>query len=266
MAKQSGLHQIRGKVGEHSYYSQSGVSSGLIRKINQGMSQRVKTDESFANTRLNNAEFGQGCRVASCLIQHITPKYRTMLLTFAQAKAAKKVVERIKDDDKHNWGERTYYDSTGEITSQILNSLAKTNFENFMVSIKRPATSQSDPTLEISESTVQYLKGLGCDGAEFLMYNCRPIIGDYFDGQYGPCSARKEVALTLEYDAVRDGVTSENISKTFPIETPSGTNSHNVSFVLVVVLPFKTVNEVRHIMQEYCTYGAFTPDVYTPAA
>ena len=67
MAKQSGLHQLRGKVGEHSYYRQTGISSGLVRSINQGMSARVKNDEAFLNTRLNNAEFGQAGRIASVL-------------------------------------------------------------------------------------------------------------------------------------------------------------------------------------------------------
>lgn len=265
MAKQSGLHQIRGKVGEHSYYSQSGVSSGLIRKINQGMSQRVKTDEAFANTRLNNAEFGQGCRVASCLIQHITPKYRTMLLTFAQAKAAKKVVERIKDDTTHNWGERTYYDESGEITAQILNSLAKGNFSDIPISFNKPSTLGSDADMIIDSSMSQYLTALGCDGAEIQVFNCRPVIGDYFHGIWGSSWAREISALQVDF-AVGDEGGSESVSPTFPIETPSGTNSHNVSFVVVVVLPYKTINDVKHIMQEYCTYGVLTPDIYTPEA
>lgn len=265
MAKQSGLHQIRGKVGEHSYYSQSGVSSGLIRKINQGMSQRVKNDEAFANTRLNNAEFGQGCRVAACLIDHITPKYRTMLLTFAQAKAAKKVVERIKEDNTHNWGERTYYDETGEITTQILNSLAKGNFSNLPLSFTKPSVLGNDATLHIGESMDSYLQGIGCEGAEIRVYNCRPVIGDYFHGIWGSSWARQLVAADFSYYG-DDGGSSESISPTFPIQTPVGTNSHNVSFVIVTVLPYKTVNNVKHIMQEYCTYGVFTPDIYTPEA
>lgn len=261
MAKQSGLHQIRGKVGEHSYYSQSGVSSGLIRKINQGMSQRVKTDEAFANTRLNNAEFGQGCRVAACLIQHITPKYRTMLLTFAQSKAAKKVVERIKDDTTHNWGERTYYDTTGEITSQILNSLAKTNFANFPISINKPRVPDGDAEILISASMEQYLQSLGCNGAFIRVSNCRPIIGDYFAGIWGPSVARSVGVLDHDYQS-GDGETTENLAPTFPIETPAGTNSHNVSFVIVTILPYKVINGTNHIMQEYCTYGVLTPDIY----
>lgn len=265
MAKQSGLHQIRGKVGEHSYYSQSGVSSGLIRKINQGMSQRVKTDEAFANTRLNNAEFGQGCRVAACLIQHITPKFRTMLLTFAQSKAAKKVVERIKDDTTHNWGERTYYDTTGEITSKILNSLAKRNFSDLGLTISRPTSAGDAPQLNIPASFATYLQSIGSDGAEINIFNCRPIIGDYFHGIWGPSVARSLNGTTLDYE-VSSGAATEDINPTFPIETPSGTNSHNVSFIVVVVLPYKTINLQTHYMQEYCTYGVLTPDVYTPEA
>lgn len=264
MAKQSGLHQIRGKVGEHSYYSQSGVSSGLIRKINQGMSQRVKTDEAFANTRLNNAEFGQGCRVASCLIQHITPKFRTMLLTFAQAKAAKKVVERIKDDKTHPWGVRTYYDQDGDITALILGSLAKTNFSNLPISFSKPEQLGADATIEIAAQIDQYLQGIGCDGAYINVYNCRPIIGDYFHGIWGPSVARKAVALEYDYE-IGNGGSSENLSATFPAATPAGTNSHNVSFVLAVVLPYKTVGSTKHIMQEYCTFGAVTSDIYNAA-
>ena len=265
MAKQSGLHQIRGKVGEHSYYSQSGVSSGLIRKINQGMSQRVKTDEAFANTRLNNAEFGQGCRVASCLIQHITPKYRTMLLTFAQAKAAKKVVERIKDDNTHNWGERTYYDQTGEITSQILNSLAKVDFSNLPLSFVRPPQQGDAACLAIDITFEDYLSSIGADGAELEVLNCRPIIGDYFHGIWGSSVARMEVALEHDYH-IGDGGSEEDLSNVFPIETPAGTNSHNVSFVVCVVLPYKTINSQKHILQEKCTFGVVTPDFYTPRA
>lgn len=265
MAKQSGLHQIRGKVGEHSYYSQSGVSSGLIRKINQGMSQRVKMDEAFANTRLNNAEFGQGCRVAACLIQHITPKYRTMLLTFAQSKAAKKVVERIKEDTTHNWGERTYYDTNGDITSQILNSLAKTNFANLPFSFNKPSQLGDDGEIVVEASMAEYLRSLGCDGAEIRVDNCRPVIGDYFHGVWGSSWARKRSAAQLDY-TVGDDRVIENLTPTFPIETPSGTNSHNVSFVVVTVLPYKTVGETKHIMQEYCTFGVVTPDIYKPAA
>ena len=263
MAKQSGLHQIRGKVGEHSYYRQSGVVNGLIRTINQGMSQRVKTDEAFANTRLNNEEFGQAGRVASCLIQHVTPKYRTMLLTFAQAKAAKKVLERIKDDDAHGWGERSYFDSTGEITSQILNSLAKSNFSNLPISFSKPAEEGDSASLVISDQMDQYLQGIGCDGAYVNVFNCRPIIGDYFGG-YWPSIARKVTALEYEY-FIGGGSSSEDLTPTFPEATPSNPNGHNVSFVLAVVLPYKNINTTHHIMQEYCTFGVVTPDIYDAA-
>lgn len=263
MAKQSGLHQIRGKVGEHSYYRQSGVVNGLIRTINPGMSQRVKTDEAFANTRLNNEEFGQAGRVASCLIQHVTPKYRTMLLTFSQAKAAKKVLEQIKLDETKPWGERSYYDTTGEITSQILNTLAKTNFANLPIEFHKPANEGDPAVLAISASMAQYLQGIGCDGAFISVYNCRPVIGDYFGG-YWPSIARKIQQVDLTY-AVADGAVTEDIDPEFPAATPAGPNGHDVSFVLATVLPYKTVGSSNHIMQEFCTFGVVTPDIFEAA-
>lgn len=99
MAKQSGLHQIRGKVGDFSYYKQSGVSAGIIRGINQGMSSRVKTGDEYANTRRNNKEFANACEIAASFGACVVPKWRPMFLTFSQAAIAKAVLSFIKEDD-----------------------------------------------------------------------------------------------------------------------------------------------------------------------
>lgn len=58
MPKQSGIHQIRGKRGTTCYYFRKGMQVGLQREINQQMSERVKRDPNFANTRLFASEFG----------------------------------------------------------------------------------------------------------------------------------------------------------------------------------------------------------------
>ena len=132
MAKQSGLHQIKGKVGEFSYYRQSGIANGLIRSINPAMSGRVKTGAEYANTRLNNAEFGQACRIAAQLISAITPKYRPMILPFSQAKLAKSVLDLIKQTDD-TWGERNLDDPQAQSVSPLVNALAKNNFWVWMI-------------------------------------------------------------------------------------------------------------------------------------
>ena len=119
MAKQSGLHQIRGKVGEHSYYRQTGVSAGLIRSINQGLSARVKNGPEYANTRLNNREFGAACDVAGILGKLVVPKFRPMILPFSQSRMAKAVLE-IAREHVQNWGERVV---TSEDTSRLCDVL-----------------------------------------------------------------------------------------------------------------------------------------------
>ena len=147
MAKQSGLHQLRGKVGEHSYYKQTGVASGLVRSINQGMSARVKTSEEYANVRLNNAEFGQAGRIAKVLGQFITPKYRPMILPFSQSKMCKIILDAIKKDTTHPWGQRNLSENINGINVCInsLNSIRKNDPDSYGVSV-----STADDQLRVS--------------------------------------------------------------------------------------------------------------------
>lgn len=65
MPKQIGSRQIRGKFGQECYYFRKGMQTGLYRGINQQMSERVKRDPNFANTRLYASEFGYCGRLAA---------------------------------------------------------------------------------------------------------------------------------------------------------------------------------------------------------
>lgn len=68
MAKQRGIHQIKGKINNLCYYEQKYVRGGLIRRINEAMSERLKTDPAFERTRIANTIFG-GCSIyASSLL------------------------------------------------------------------------------------------------------------------------------------------------------------------------------------------------------
>ena len=67
MAKQRGIHQISGTVNNLTYYEQKYVKGGLIRRVNEGMSGRLKTDPAFENTRSKNAIFGMCSKIASAV-------------------------------------------------------------------------------------------------------------------------------------------------------------------------------------------------------
>lgn len=125
MAKQSGIHQIRGKVGEMSYYQQAGVNAGLVRRINQGLSDRVKTAAEFANTRLNNAEFKTASLVGAAAGHSVIPAWRSMFRRFAQANMVKRVQELIKQDTTHPWGLRQPIGNMGRVAAELLENYAK---------------------------------------------------------------------------------------------------------------------------------------------
>lgn len=69
MAKQRGTHQISGTINNLVYYEQKYVKGGLIRRQNEAMPARLKTDLVFDNTRLANSLFGGCMKMASALLR-----------------------------------------------------------------------------------------------------------------------------------------------------------------------------------------------------
>lgn len=258
MAKQSGLHQLRGKVGEHSYYKQTGIASGLVRSINQGMSSRVKTDAAFVNTRLNNAEFGQGGRLAAVVAQYITPKYRPMILPFSQSKMAKIILEYIKTDTTAPWGQRNItVANSGEAQVNALNAVVKNRFEDFGLSV---VVNEEQTTLNVylSSETISKLAAIGATGIKFRFVASVTWIGTFIEssGKYAQSFARANV-----YDDDLSGPESgDDVSFPYTLRPapPQGWPAIAAARMgVLVVLPYRTINGVDHTLQEECTFKAF---------
>ena len=258
MAKQSGLHQLRGKVGEHSYYRQTGIVSGLVRSINQGMSARVKTDEAFVNTRLNNAEFGQAGRIASMLAKYITPKFRPMVLPFSQSKMAKLILEFIKNDTTAPWGQRNIVSSnSGDMQVEALNSVAKNRFDEFGLKLTIN-DENSELTAVITSETVNKLSAIGADGMQVRFLASSSWIGTYVQstGKYAESYARANV---YDNDSSNPEV-GDDIVFTYTLRQapPQGWPAFVAERTgIFIVLPYRTINGQKHILQENCTFSAF---------
>lgn len=108
-----------------SYYQQAGVNAGLVRRINQGLSDRVRTAVEFANTRLNNAEFKTASLVGAAAGHSVIPAWRSMFRRFAQANMVKRLKELIKEDTAHPWGLRMPVGNMGRIAADLLENYAK---------------------------------------------------------------------------------------------------------------------------------------------
>lgn len=251
MAKQSGLHQLRGKVGEYSYYRQTGIIPGLVRSINQGMSSRVKTSAEYVNTRLNNAEFGQACAIAGVLGKFVIPKYRPMVLPFSQSKMSRSLLEAIKNKTG-NWGQRNLGPTDVESVIAALNLTHKNDPSEFGL-----VYSVSENQFVVSfNSTIfeQKLAAMGADGVDIRILACRPWIGTYsqIDGKYAKSYARANIyggSLSPENDSVE-------VNYQFRPAPPTGWPATSVDFIVVVMLPYRTINDVKHTLQEYCSFEA----------
>ena len=257
MAKQSGIHQLRGKVGEHSYYKQTGVESGLVRSINQGMSARVKTSDEYANVRLNNAEFGQAGRIAKVLGMFITPKYRPMVLPFSQSKMCKILLEAIKQDTVAPWGQRNISSSQSGINVLInaLNSVRKNDPESYGVSV-----STQEDMLRVSTDAIlsrSKLTAIGADGYNIRVLAAAPWIGTFRGSGYGDSFARANI---YDLEDVQPG-SFEDVEYLFRPVPPQDWPAFRLTFGIVIIMPFRSINGTDYILQEQCTYFAFdTPE------
>lgn len=255
MAKQSGLHQIRGKVGEHSYYRQSGVENGLIRRINQGMSNRVKTGAEFANTRLNNKEFKVAANMAKAFGAMILPKYRPMLLNFSQSKLTKGFLEILKRNTG-DWGLRYLIAANNSQMLDVVNSLAKLPFFG-QVTLTGTQTDNVNYVVEISDSDVEMLISKGADGV-LTRIQYRSVYGakytdDTFDMYIGSVTAPTGTSTILDPDDQWREMGS--VTRTSHV---AWTETDRVfDEVSVTLMPYKVVNGQQYILQELCSFAIF---------
>lgn len=260
MAKQSGIHQIKGKVGEMSYYRQSGVNAGIIRSINPSMSGRVKNDAAYENTRLNNAEFGQACKIAAVLGRFFTPKYRPMILPFSQAKMAKDVLEIIKADPTAStrWGWRGLALDPLEIPVDTLNSTAKNNFGDLIANVESVVDTGGEDyeittSVTFQSGIADKLSAYGATGVIVkacldTFFYARPSFANQAKGRVFGREAVAHQADTTTYDSALSIVNT-----IAPIPTPAA-GSEMAYAVTVVIMPYREVGGVKHILQEACTF------------
>lgn len=259
MAKQSGLHQIRGKVGEHSYYKQTGVSGGLIRSINQGLSARVKNGEEYANTRLNNQEFGAAADVAALLGRTVNPKFRPMILPFSQSKMSKEIL-KVAREHTVNWGQRVVTSEDTAKLCAILSAMSKRNAGEFVtLDLDRTASDEMDVTGEIIAEQSTLMASLGITNITITA-----ALFDIATGQWNPLAQematgylyRQNTATVAGNTAIVAGDSYE-FSETMGIEefVPQPNHSGH-QIVVFVVMPERKINNVSHVLQEYCSFVA----------
>lgn len=273
MAKQVGIHQIRGKVDGRSYYRQSGVAEGLSRSINQGLSDRVKNSAEYANTRLNNAEFKRANRLATLAFRSIYPSWRSMYRRFAVALMTKRFLELVKGGTG-SWGLRyplvelggafedvlLHYAKNGEYQGQFGDISKKADAAQ--IQIGGTTYNQNEPGIILS-LTREAAASMAAQGINGLNIYSRTV--------YVACDQDVKMAMSipakvsLGVSASPDWQPSEEEFNSFdltnaqviapaPIKSQIAESPNAGVYLVLVMVPYRTVNLVNHELQELATY------------
>ena len=267
MAKQIGIHQIKGKVGERSYYRTKGVELGVSRSINQGLSARVKNGEEYANTRLNNAEFKNANAIASAAFNSVANRSRGMMVNFAVAGMTKKALEDIKQGTGI-WGARHPYTELDSLVCDMLENYAKqvnamSNLVDFTFG-ELDNTGVVESTLTVTKENQLAAIALGIDGFQIITSKC--LAGEVDVDDVPRLFAGH--AINVSQPVVFTGTADITVTSTNAFNTPAMVGMSQSGYTLAqedtkhgfyavyTILPFRNVGANRYVMQEYCSYLA----------
>ena len=267
MAKQLGIHQIRGKVGGRSYYKTKGVEDGISRSINPGMSARVKNGEEYANTRLNNAEFGNANKIATAAFNSVNTRKRGMMRNFAISAMTKVALEDIKQGTGA-WGARKPVTELDTLICDLLEKHAKGGVYDGMygnvTSVSLTNAGAFDVELDISAEQMTALSEMGIDGFYAVASKC--LAGEILVDGLPRLYAGSAIAVPHNED-VTPGE-SDIIHSTGNLSTPAsvGMSQSGYTFALedtnhgfylcITFLPYRQQGANRYTLQEYCTFVA----------
>lgn len=253
MAKSSELLALRGKVAGKSFYAMKGVEGTLVRSINEGMSNRVKNDAAYANTRLNAAEFGSAGSMAGAVIRTVSKRWRTILQAFATAMLTKAVRNEIIQDTTNPWGERvlgerSWQDAVRDAASRLVKNSYEENFTDGITisqaAYQQPLTLALATTAQDSEGLVS----LGADGVRYEFYRQHIAAPAFVNGKY--------TAPVGEVTFIGAADTTIGTAATETITGPSvdkATGIASLDSIIVVALPTRTVNGETYVLQELCS-------------
>lgn len=252
MAKSSELLALRGKVAGKSFYAMKGVEGTLVRSINEGLSNRVKNDAAYANTRLNAAEFGSAGNFAGALIRTVSKRWRYILKAFSTAAMTKALRGMIQLDDEGAWGQRTVVHS-GWITEviQSLQMMVKNAYEETFANDINVSVSSGTLTAVISVKATDSveLREQGVDGVRYEVYRQVASAPSFDENVSKFTKSIASDAILASADVGIGSAQTVTATQSDYVE-PSG---DSINCVLVVALPYRTVGGQTYVLQELCS-------------
>lgn len=264
MAKQSGIHQLKGKVGSMSYFQMAGVTDGIVRRIPEGLSSRVKNDEVYANTRLNNDEFTRAAQLAKIAYNDVPNRISSMFRRFAYAEMLKGIKAYIVAGTG-DWGKRIPSERLDVVLQDVLENRAKfgpydgqfgdlsfTRGAQFGISAELVYT-EAQATSMISQGITGIILRSLFNANGYVPTSDPPIL---VGGRSNVIS--DDFTISQEGDTVTAGslVPSATSLNMLPANYAQLANSTTSGINLIITfLPYRVVNDKKYVMQELCTYA-----------
>lgn len=134
MPIQAGTYKVRGKMENRSYYKPKYSEQHLVRSINQQMSERVKTEPRFANTRKCAAEFGVATGMSGEIFDILRSYGAKITNQTLNNKLTQRLLKDVRQDTEHVFGQRT-----------LNNRLWQNETRSFLNTCSRPGWSSLYP-------------------------------------------------------------------------------------------------------------------------
>lgn len=278
MAKQSGIHKLRGKMDGVSYYRTKYVNEDLARKINTGLSQRVKTAPEYENTRLYNREFGYCAATAANMLQSVLSRYRVILNPFSQGSLVKSMRSRLSaQTGQVPLGERFLLPNQSDIDA--FNQIFKSKFEQsvspVIYEVTKDVGDDGEITYVLSYSLIPALLNTSemsripnVDGVVFTTSAFHLSYGTFDDAsqKYINFPTRQVLQRSysqIEYEFGEATVPTDDVSvdvSAFNSFTP-GINGNSIDGFILYATPYQVVGNEKVLLVDKASAIMLAPSV-----
>lgn len=267
MPKQVGIRKFAGKIGEEvGYYSQNG--GWVTRTQNPAMSERVKTDPAFANTRNNAAEFGAAGNLAGVLVSSVSQRWRYMLNPIATGMLCKDILGFMKLNTTSPWGQRELESTHYEEVQSAYNSYSKNEMlteissgleSSYIDDETHEVVTNASAGITLSVDSSNRLLASGADGILTNVYYLSAKVPQ-FDSTLGKFTKSLRVGLrqmsSIDVEVAANAVVvdgSISVPQSRGVYYNPTNQEGELRGMLVLVLPYKTIGGVKYTLQELCS-------------
>lgn len=257
MAKGQSTFRQLGKIDGRKYYQMKGVDGIVSQSINQGMSNRVKNDAAYANTRLNNAEFGGAGSTAGAITRALSQKWRYLLVPFATGKLAKDVRNVMLLDATGKWGQRGLAGTTWQkALAEKVSEYSKNSVDDYEGLILTSQFNSSNGLLVNAAGQDDIynkkLQALGCTGVRIVVLGGVINCAAYSSSAMKYEGASVEMTHIVEQDI--DFGDNDLVGGVVADIKVTAQVANKLYGGIIVLLPYKEVNGEKYIMQEHCSF------------